>query len=302
MKSLIRLYVIPLYTNKHTSDYYIFNDKANDNHKIDLIWLDNALTELKFNYNIIQTEICGGEITLVSDFYFEMLINLIKMNCNKINLLTNFINSSKTILNSCDVINVKYNFNGYTKEKDLVFKNIEKAICQNKIINVKSLDVSCKINEQRIINELNNLKIKSWEIIPYHKGINSKINQSDYSEFEKLIKKYLFLNKNMKFAFQNRLQLDEILNIDNYNVKNIYLTPNNKFAVSSFTKNNEFELLEFDNILDLQKKIEEMENLRDNFCHNCNSKLRCLANRYLNLNYKGESCSGFKNLINYYNN
>ena len=302
MKLPIRLYIIPLYTNKHSNDYYVFNNKANDNQKIDLIWLDNILNELKFNYNILQTEICGGEITLLSDFYFEMLINLIKINCNKISLLTNLVGINKNIINYFEIINVKYNFNGYTKEKELVFKNIEKLINQNKIINIKSLDTSCKTNEYKIINELNNLKIKSWEIIPYHKGINSKIKQSDYSEFEKLIQKYIFLTKNMKFAFQNRLQLDEILNIDNYNVKNIYLTPNNKLALSNFTKNDEFELLEFDNILDLQKKIKEMENLRDIFCYNCNSKLRCLANRYLNLNYKGESCSGFKNLIKYYNN
>lgn len=302
MKSSIRLYIIPLYTNLYSNDWYVFADKAKDNHKIDLVWLDNALMSLKSNYNIIQTEICGGEISLLSDFYFEMLINLIKMNCNKINLLTNFVKCNKVVMNNCDIINVKYNFNGFTKEKDEIFKNIEKAINQNKIINIKSLNISCQTNEQKIITELNRLKIKSWEIIPYHRGIGSRKNQISYPEHEKIIKKYIFLVKDMKFAFQNKLQLDEILNIDNYNVKNIYLTPNNKFAISNFNENNEFQLLEFDNLLNLQQKIEEMENLRDKICYKCDSKLRCLANRYLNLNYNGESCSGFKDLIHYYNN
>lgn len=299
MKQTIRLYVIPTYKNPYVDEYYLFDQ--NNKNTLDVVWLDNALIELKNNYNILQTEICGGEITVLSDFYFNILFQLIKMNCNKIIVSTNFIDFNKSIINLCDIINVKYNFNGYSKYKTIVYNNIKAAIAENKIINLKSLDISCKNNHKLIIEDLNRLKIKSWEIIPYHQSIYSKAIPLNYTEYEELIRKYLFSAKDMKFAFQNKLQLDEILPIDNYNIKNIYITPNNKFAITEFNKNNKFKFIEYDNLSNLQKKIEEMENLRDNFCYNCDSKLRCLANRLINLNYTGKSCSGFKDLIKYYN-
>ena len=298
MKQSIRLYIIPTYKNSHATNSYVF-DKENEN-TLDIVWLDNALTELKNEYNILQTEICGGEITSLSDFYFNMLFHLIQINCNKIIVSTDFIDFNKSMINYCDIINVKYNFNGYSKNKDIVYSNIKAAVSEGKIINIKSLDISCKVNSRAIIDDLNKLRIKSCEIVPYHQSIYSKVKAMNYHDHEELIKQYLFLVRTMKFAFQNKLQLDGILPIDNYNVKNIYITPNNKFAVTEFDKDNKFKLCECDDLSSLQKKIREMENLRDNFCYNCDSKLRCLANRLINLNYIGESCSGFKDLIKYY--
>jgi hypothetical protein len=104
----------------------------------------------------------------------------------------------------------------------------------------------------------------------------------------------------MKFAFQNKLQMDSILPIDNYNTKIVYITPYSKYAIQEFNKNKQFQLLNLNNIEELQKKLEEMEKIRDNFCDKCDSKLLCLANRHLNLNYDGKSCSGFRNLIYFY--
>ena len=299
MKQSIRLYIIPTYKTTHPTDYYLFDFK--DEHTLDIVWLDKALTELKNNYDILQTEICGGEITLLSDFYFNMLFHLIQINCNKIITSTNFINFNKSMINYCDIINVKYNFNGYSKSKDIVYNNIKAAVAEGKIINIKSLDISCRTNLKIILEDLNKLKIKSWEIVPYHQSIYSKAEKMSYTEYEELIKKYLFYVKDMKFAFQNKLQLDGILPIDNYNVKNIFITPNSKFAIADFTEDNKFKLLEYEDLSTLQKKIREMENLRDIFCNVCDSKLRCLANRLVNLKYQGKSCSGFKDLIEYYN-
>jgi hypothetical protein len=205
------------------------------------------------------------------------------------------------MINYCDIINVKYNFNGYSKNKDIVYNNIKAAIAEGKIINIKSLDISCRTNLKIILEDLNKLKIKSWEIVPYHQSVYSKAEKMSYTEYEELIKKYLFYVKDMKFAFQNKLQLDGILPIDNYNVKNIFITPSSKFAIADFTEDNKFKLLEYEDLSTLQKKIREMENLRDIFCNVCDSKLRCLANRLVNLKYQGKSCSGFKDLIEYYN-
>ena len=182
MKQTIRLYIIPTYKNPYVDEYYLFDQ--NNKNTLDVVWLDNALIELKNNYNILQTEICGGEITVLSDFYFNILFQLIKMNCNKIIVSTNFIDFNKSIINLCDIINVKYNFNGYSKYKTVVYNNIKAAIAENKIINLKSLDISCKNNHKLIIEDLNRLKIKSWEIIPYHQSIYSKAIPLSYTEYD----------------------------------------------------------------------------------------------------------------------
>lgn len=295
----IRLCIIPTYQYTENDICYMFNNKRNDKQILDSVWLDNALISLKCNYNILQTEIFIPDITVISDFYFTIIFHLIKSVCKKVLLTTNLIQFNKNIINYCDIINVNLNFNEFLLHKDNIYNNIKSI--SNKVINVKSFDISCYKNQEKIIYDLNMLGIKSWEIVPYHAYVNSKLKTTDYSHFESLIKNYLFLTKKMNFAFQNKLQLDEVLCIDNYNAQTIYITPYNNFGVLDFTKNNEFQILEYDSVEKLQKKLIEMEKSRDIFCHYCDSKLRCLANRYQNLNYEGKSCSGFKDLIDFYN-
>ena len=296
----IRLCIIPTYQNDIADVYYMFNNKRFDKTILDTIKLDEKLKRLKADFNILQIEILCENTNVISDFYFTLLYYLLKSYSNKIILTTNLRNPNKGVINYCDVINVNLNFNNYINEKSVVCKVI-KAISSDKVINVKTLDICCESNPDKIIEDLNNLKIKSWEIIPYHAYVNSNLKAKEYTYFESIIKKYLFYTKKMKFAFQNKLQLDDILKIDNYNVKTVYITPNNNFGVLDFTKNNEFQILEYDNYVNYTKKLQEMEKIRDIFCSNCNSKLRCLSNRYLNLNYAGKSCSGFKDLIDFYN-
>ena len=295
----IRLCIIPTYQYTENDICYMFNNKRNDKQILDSVWLDNALISLKCNYNILQTEIFIPDITVISDFYFTIIFHLIKSICKKVLLTTNLIQFNKNIINCCDIINVNLNFNEFLLHKDNVYNNIKSI--SNKVINVKSFDISCYKNQEKIIYDLNMLSIKSWEIVPYHAYVNSKLKTTDYSHFESLIKNYLFLVKKMNFAFQNKLQLDEVLCIDNYNVQTVYITPYNNFGILDFTKNNEFQIFEYDSVEKLQKKLTEMEKSRDIFCHYCDSKLRCLANRYQNLNYEGKSCSGFKDLIEFYN-
>ena len=104
----------------------------------------------------------------------------------------------------------------------------------------------------------------------------------------------------MNFAFQNKLQLDGVLDLDNYNTLTIYITPNNKFAIQNYDKKDNFSLLEVENIQELVKKCKEIENFKDKLCEKCTSKLKCMANRFLNLNYTGLSCFGCNRLINAY--
>ena len=297
MKTTIRIELIPLYRCNENCNFCLYQHEKNNKNTADLAWIDSTLTSLHFKYDILQIKITGGEISLLSDFYFEMLFNLLKIHCKKIIVETNFVEFKKALINNCDIINIGYNFNNNPLQQQ-IFNNIKAATATGKSINIKSLDIFCKINHNQIINHLNSLKIKSWEIIPFHQTPFTLYKFRGYSEYEKIVAEYLKLSNKMKFAFQNKLQLENILNLDNYNVKTVYLTPNNKLALQNFDNDNNFFLEEFDNVEDLSKKMKEMEKKKDKFCEKCTSKLQCMANSFMNLNYTGLSCSGFKDLIN----
>lgn len=294
MKKSIRVHIIPTYKSNQNDIYNFFNQFYTNEKNLDLVWLNNSLDELDKKFVVSKYEIEGGEISLLSDFYFELLYNLLKIHCKKIITTTNFINFNKGIINLSDIINVNYNFNVHEALNQQIFKNIKAAISSNKIINIKTVDISLKNDEIKNINILNNLSIKSWEIIPY-------FNSKDYTIFEEIVKKYLKYTKMMKFAFHNELQLKNILNLNNFETFDVYLLPENKFGLTIF-ENNQLTLKKFDNVDLLIKKLSEMEILHDNYCEKCTSKIKCMSNYFFNHTYKGKSCSGFKNLITDFEN
>lgn len=302
MKPQIRIEIIPLYRCNEKCSFCLYQHEKNNPNTMELAWIDESLLFLQHSFNIAQIKITGGEISLLSDLYFEMLYNIVKIYCKKIIVETNFLTFKKALINNCDIINVGYNFNGFSPIKSQIFKNIKAAVDTGKIINIKSLDISCQTDQSQIIEQLNQLKIKSWEIIPFHQTKYTSQKFKDYDLYENTVKTFIKLSNKMKFSFQNKLQLDNILNIDNYNIKTIYLTPNNKFAIQVFDENANFELQEFENISDLQKKLTEMEKIRDNFCKSCTSKLQCMSNYFMNPFYHKTSCSGFHNLISEFKN
>ena len=296
-KKSIRINIIPLYRSNIEDPFYLFQDQIYNGNTLELSWLDKALKSLSFRYNIVQIDLKGGEISLLSDFYFELLYNLCKVYSKKVNIWTNLTVIKKSMFNNCDSFNVKLNFNEYLNKQTLY--NVKIASQTDKIINIKSIDISCTKNIDIIIKLLNDAKIKSWEVIPFFKSNCNKIDFRSYTSSEDTINNILNYIKDMKFAFQNKLQLDQTLPIDNYNIQTVYITPENKFGYLEFN-NNVCCIKEIDNLLDYIKKLEELEKNYKDFCKKCTSKDMCLANYHLNTNYTGDSCSGLKNLITNY--
>ena len=289
IKKNIKVIVLPTY--KTNSTYNLFLYSNDDTCILDIVKLDELLSNLSFDFNITQIYIAGGEISLLSDFYFTMVYNLLKQYCKKIQVFTNFININKGIINNCEVLNVLVNLN---KLDSTVIENLKAYTSSTShIVNLKSFDYDCKNDILSNINKLNTLNVKSFEIIPSYKMKQGNIY------FEDIVKEYLKYSNKMKFAFQNELQLKGILNLDNYNTQIVYITPNNKYGIQE-EKDNKFYLEEYDTISDIQKKIIEKEKFSDNFCKNCTSKLTCMRNYVSNYNENNESCCGFKNLINDY--
>ena len=296
----LSLSINPLYKcNMNCPFCYLGSLKDNEN-KLDLTYLMNTLNNISFRYNIENIDIYGGEVSLLSEFYFDMLVKLCKTFSKRVNITTNFVDFNKPIINNFDNIGVSLDFNNYRLNQNKVYENVKAAIQSGKVINVLSLDISCQQNEEEIINILNNLHIHSWKIIPYSKSKETKLDFKGYQFFENTVKKFLKLQKKMNFSFINKLELDGIINEDYYNTTHFYITPNNKVALLKFDNNEEY-FQEFDLLDDLYEELKNEQLRRDNYCKNCSVKNKCLAEHF-NYEYKGASCSGLKNLIIDYKN
>ena len=260
---------------------------------LDITKLVDLLDALYSKYEINNIEISGKEISILSDFYLDFLCKLLQAYNDNVHIVTNLEKTKPAIINNFNNIIVPINFLDLSQ----TVKNNIKALNNSKNIIVTSYDIFCKNNKKQNIIELNNLHIKSWKILPY---ISNKINvdfkSSDYSNYEQLIMEYLNLTSYMKFAFINKLEIDNIINNDNYNTVNVLITPNNKYALIEYDKNNKEIYKEYDSIEDLHTAILLYINAINIKCKNCKFKNKCLSNFY-NLNYVGNTCSGFRNLL-----
>ena len=296
MKDNVNLVILPLYRNKESSPYDLFNFCKDNKNTLNLSFLEESLLKLSNSYDFNKISIEGGEISELSDFYFDLLFNLIKLYTNKIIVHTNFMEYNPSLINRADVINVDFNFDKYQTKPTQVKNNIKAAVNIGKIVNINSLDVRLGNNELENIVTLNRLGIKSWKIVPYHQSGNNP-KQKPYSEFEKIVLNYLDLTKHMNFSFINKLELDGIIENHNFPIKTIYITPNSKFGVGSFDKTNKFSIEEYETIEELKKSLLKKQTDQILLCDGCTHYMNCLADKYFNPYYVGKSCSGFKDLI-----
>jgi len=297
MKNDIKLVILPLYRNNWNYPYYSFNSLRSKQDTLNLPWLEKELPQLYFKFNVLSISIEGGEISELSDFYFDLLFRLLKIYSTNITICTSFVNYNRSLIEGADIIKVNYNFNSYSEDTDKVFQNIKAAVSTGKIINLESLDISVESNQLEIITKLNKLGIKTWKINPYQKTEYSQLPNIGYSNYEKIIADYLKLVPYMQFSFINKLEIEGIIKTENFPIKTVYILPTNKFALGSFDPMGNFYLDEYEDLDELEKNLEKLQSKQILLCKDCIYKNECLADKYFNPNYIGNSCSGYKNLI-----
>ena len=295
-KSQIRLVILPISKNNHDSSNCLFYTGCKYDCILDIVWLDNALFEISKNFVIQKIDIVGTGFNFLSEIYFDFLFNVLKLWHKKMYVYTDFKALNPALINNYNSINVLFDFNTDLSVQRKVLAHIKAADNTDKVINLKVFDQDCNsLSPHHFINILNSMYIKSFEIIPFYpiEGTNQQFKGFTY--FENTVKTYLKLADKMQFAFQNKLQIEKVLTLDNYNVTPIYITPDRKFGIQKF-RNNHLFIEKTDNIQELIKKVTEMENFRDNFCRKCTSSMRCLANYFVDLEESQSSCCGFKGL------
>lgn len=292
---MINLVILPLYRTEKEYSFSVFDNLDNFQNTLSLDWLNENLSNLFTKFNISNVSIEGGEISLLSDIYFDLLFNLLKIYNKKISIATDFIKFNRSLIDNVDVINVLYNFN---HNPSVIFQNIKAAVSTGKIINIKSIDFFVKNGFLDKISNLNRLKIKSWKIIPYQKTKIYDLPTYDFQIYENTILEYLKLSEYMQFSFQNKLELEGIVNRGNFPIHTVYITPNNKFGLGKINKCDEFFIEEYSNVFELEKKLKEYQNQQILLCTDCKYQASCLADRYFNLDrFDKKQCNGYSGLI-----
>jgi hypothetical protein len=78
MKESIDIVILPTFLNRSEYSYELFGYLASDNQVLDIVVLEKLLSKLESKFKINKFSIEGGDITLLSDLYFDLLFKLLK--------------------------------------------------------------------------------------------------------------------------------------------------------------------------------------------------------------------------------
>jgi hypothetical protein len=243
----------------------------------------------------------GGEIGALKKDYFYGLKEVIRNHYDgEINIITNYSMLHEGFYEDDVYLSVSYDFEAREKS-DKVFYNMLQSPVPIAVLILASPQV-INMDVNNMINQLNLCSaIESVEIKPY------SINQANaynvtHKQFEDFIIRWLEAETPKQFHFVNEDHIKESLTKE-YNAfsdNHIYITPNGKYGVLEFDKNDKEYFLELDTWQDYiaWTKKEKTDNVSD-ICRNCEYFGHCLTEHYRYVKDLDNSCNGYKGLLDY---
>ena len=268
-----------------TIDLYTSNSLV-----LDLSVLAAWLEDLSHNFLFQKIIIEGGEPSVLSSVYLDLLIKLCKTYTEDVTIVTALQKLSKELINNTVDLQVHLPLNNFFNDFKAVVSNI-KALAPNKVLTAVSYIDDCQgLDSVEVINRLNTLPLKSWEIkVPVTTSVS-------IPETESIISEYISLCKSMKFAFINEYLVGHFRPINNYfNTVYLSILPQGVLVHKSYTQEGVKQQY-YTDIVDLKKDLATESVSVMNYCKDCPFQVYCLAES-INPYYEGPSCSGFKNLL-----
>jgi hypothetical protein len=269
-----------------------------DTKKIDLQRLDSLLSQVP---KIKYIDLYGGEIGALKKSYFYGLKDVIrKYYDGEINIVTNYSMLHEGFYDDDVYLSVSYDFDAREKS-ELVFQNMLLSPVPMAVLILASPEVIKKDVEEMIALLNMCSAITSVEIKPY------SINQANshcvtHKDFEKFVIRWLEAKTPKKFLFVNEQKIEASYKKE-YNAfsdDHIYITPEGKFGVLEFDKDDKeyFLLLDrWDEYIEWTKK--EKETISP-FCKECPYFGNCLTEHYRYVEDLENSCNGYRGLLEYY--
>lgn len=281
---------------------YLTEEQLADRNKIDLDILDARLAEVAAHTNIDWIDLYGGEIgALKRDYVHDLKTVIRKYYSGKINLITNFSMLNDDFFSNDYLLSVSYDFDAREKS-DRVYQNMLYSPVSIAVLILAGPKV-ITMDVDEMITQLNFCRsIESVEIKPYS---TNQANQHSvtHKDYEIFVQKWLESPIPKQFDFTNETRIIESLN-KKYNAfsnDHVYITPQGKFGVLEFDKDdNEYflELDTFEQYLDWANQEPE-KNVSD-ICKQCEYYGHCLTEHYRYVKDLNNSCNGYKGLLDYY--
>ena len=303
---LINLSINPTYLCNFRCNFcYLTTEQLADTKKLSINRLSSMISEInKAGYYPNHVDLYGGEIGLLSEEYLEELDTVLDLQTDaSIGVITNLYKIHPYFLKDHVDLSVSFDFEARERHES-VMQNIAKISKPVAVLMLASPDL-LKLDVDKMILILNAYQnVVSVEIKPYsaNQANSLKVSDLDYEEF---VKKWLMSSINKKFNFVNEEKIKESLN-NTYNAfsdNHVYITPNGKFAVLEFDKNNKEYFMELESFSDYLNwtRIEKARVYSNSICSKCQYLGKCLTEHYREVVSLDKSCNGFKHLLDWAN-
>ena len=299
----ITVSINPSYFCNFRCDFcYLTPEQLGDQKRISMSDLDNRLNEISLKRNISWVDLYGGEIGALKKNVFYGMRDIIRRHYGgKINIITNFSMLHNGFFEKDFYLSVSYDFEAREKS-DRVYQNMMRSKVPIAVLILASEKV-LKMNVDYMITMLNACSsVESVEIKPYS---TNQANQQGvtHKDFEDHVIKWLESPINKKFDFINEARIIDSLE-GRYNAfsnNHIYITPNGKFGVLEFDKNDNEYFKELDTFEEYEvwADNEPVNNVSD-ICRKCVYYGKCLTEHYRYVTDLKYSCNGYKGLLDYY--
>lgn len=278
---------------------YLTTEQLGNQKKIALERLDELLGDIpKIDY----VDLYGGEIgALKKDYFYGLKDTVRKHYTDEINIITNYSMLHDGFFEDDVYLSVSYDFEAREKS-ELVYKNMLMSPVPIAVLILASPEVIEKDVDEMIAMLNMCSSIDSVEIKPY------SINQANahnvtHKQFEEFVIKWIEATTTKNFQFVNQDKIYESINKE-YNAfsdDHIYITPNGKYGVLEFDKNDKEYFLELDTWEDYiaWTQKEKADNVSE-ICKSCDYFGHCLTEHYRYVKDLDNSCNGYKGLLDYY--
>jgi sulfatase maturation enzyme AslB (radical SAM superfamily) len=300
----INLSLNPTYLCNFRCEFcYLTVEQLADSKKLDVDRFSSMLDEIReCGYYVDHIDLYGGEVGLLSEKYLEGLDLVIDTKTSaSIGIITNLYKINPYFLKDHIDLSVSFDFEARERHES-VMQNLAKISKPIAILVLASPQL-LTLNVDKMISIFNTFQnIVSVEIKPYSANQANSLNVSDL-DYEEFVKKWLLSSVKKKFTFVNKQRIGQSLK-NSYNAfsdNHVYITPNGKFGVLEFDKNDKeyfMELDSFDRYLDWTK-TEKNRVYQNPICSQCPYLGRCLTEHYREVKNLDRSCNGFRNLLNW---
>lgn len=278
---------------------YLTPEQLRDQKKIEPKQLDKLLGNIP--EPIDHIDLYGGEIgALRRDYYDEIKAVIRKHYDGKININTNFSMLDDRFFEDDITLSVSYDFEAREKH-ELVFQNMMMSPKPIALLILASPRV-ISLNVDEMIQRLNLIKsITSVEIKPYSINQANTLDLS-HSDYENFVIKWLESPIQKNFEFINLYNIEDSYN-KHYNAfsdDHVYITPNGKYGVLDFDKDDKEYFLELANWSNYQQWAYQEKVTLSDICNNCKYVGHCLTEHYRYVKDLDNSCNGYINLLEWY--